>query len=35
LAALAPVYTIARMHMFDLFPQTSHLESVAVLVRRS
>jgi 23S rRNA (uracil1939-C5)-methyltransferase len=33
LAALAPVYTIARMHMFDLFPQTSHLESVAVLVR--
>jgi 23S rRNA (uracil1939-C5)-methyltransferase len=26
-------YTIAELHLFDLFPQTTHIETVAVLVR--
>jgi 23S rRNA (uracil1939-C5)-methyltransferase len=26
-------YTVAALHLLDLFPQTSHLETVAVLTR--
>jgi 23S rRNA (uracil1939-C5)-methyltransferase len=26
-------YTLAEMHLFDLFPQTTHIETVAVLTR--
>jgi len=31
LAALAPEYTITNLHLVDLFPQTFHLETVAIL----
>jgi 23S rRNA (uracil1939-C5)-methyltransferase len=34
LAALQPDYHIAALHLIDLFPQTAHLETVAVLQRR-
>ena len=33
LAALAAQYRVAKLHLFDLFPQTAHLETVAVLER--
>jgi len=33
-ARLAPDYTLTRMRAFDLFPQTHHLESVAVFQRQ-
>ncbi len=33
LAALQPTYEIAALHMVDLFPQTSHIESITVLSR--
>jgi len=33
LAALQPHYRVAALHLLDLFPQTSHLETVAVLER--
>jgi 23S rRNA (uracil1939-C5)-methyltransferase len=33
LAALQPAYAVAAMHLLDLFPQTSHLETVAILQR--
>jgi 23S rRNA (uracil1939-C5)-methyltransferase len=33
LAALQPHYRITALHLVDLFPQTSHLETVAVLER--
>jgi 23S rRNA (uracil1939-C5)-methyltransferase len=26
-------YTLAKLHLFDLFPQTTHIETVAVLTR--
>ena len=26
-------YTLAEMHLFDLFPQTTHIETVAILTR--
>ncbi len=31
---LAPAYTLAEVHSFDLFPQTSHVETVALFHRR-
>ena len=34
LQVLAPLYTIQALHLVDLFPQTSHLETVGVLQRR-
>jgi 23S rRNA (uracil1939-C5)-methyltransferase len=35
LAVLQSSYTIARIQMIDLFPQTSHIETVAVLSHKS
>jgi 23S rRNA (uracil1939-C5)-methyltransferase len=35
LAALQPVYRITALHLVDLFPQTSHQETIVVLDRRS
>ena len=35
LAALQPLYRITALHLVDLFPQTSHQETVVVLDRRS
>jgi 23S rRNA (uracil1939-C5)-methyltransferase len=34
LAALQPQYEITQLHLLDLFPQTSHLETIAILHRR-
>jgi 23S rRNA (uracil1939-C5)-methyltransferase len=34
LQVLAPLYTIHALHLVDLFPQTLHLETVAILQRR-
>jgi 23S rRNA (uracil1939-C5)-methyltransferase len=34
LQVLAPLYTIQALHLVDLFPQTSHLETVVILQRR-
>jgi 23S rRNA (uracil1939-C5)-methyltransferase len=34
LATLAPAYTLAALETFEMFPQTSHVETVAALVRR-
>jgi 23S rRNA (uracil1939-C5)-methyltransferase len=34
LAALQPHYEITHLHLLDLFPQTSHLETIAILRRR-
>jgi 23S rRNA (uracil1939-C5)-methyltransferase len=33
LAALQPHYRVAEIHLVDLFPQTSHIETIAVLDR--
>jgi 23S rRNA (uracil1939-C5)-methyltransferase len=33
LRTLVPSYTIERLHLVDLFPQTSHMETVVVLKR--
>jgi 23S rRNA (uracil1939-C5)-methyltransferase len=33
--ALQPLYRITALHLVDLFPQTSHLETIALLERRS
>ncbi len=33
LAVLQTSYTITALHLLDLFPQTSHIESVAILTR--
>jgi tRNA/tmRNA/rRNA uracil-C5-methylase (TrmA/RlmC/RlmD family) len=30
-----PSYRLAGLHAFDLFPQTAHVETVAVLERAS
>ena len=35
LAALQPFYSIRALHLVDLFPQTFHLETVAILDRRN
>jgi 23S rRNA (uracil1939-C5)-methyltransferase len=35
LHALQPLYRLTAMHLVDLFPQTSHLETVVVLERRA
>jgi 23S rRNA (uracil1939-C5)-methyltransferase len=35
LATLQSLYTISALHLVDLFPQTSHLETVVVLSRRA
>lgn len=35
LHVLQPQYRIAELHMIDLFPQTVHIETVAVLARNS
>ena len=35
LTALQPAYTIQSLHLVDLFPQTFHLETVAILQRRN
>jgi 23S rRNA (uracil1939-C5)-methyltransferase len=35
LAVLQPQYEITAMHLIDLFPQTSHIEAIAVLSRRA
>ncbi len=35
LAALQPLYRITALHLVDLFPQTLHIETVALLERRS
>jgi 23S rRNA (uracil1939-C5)-methyltransferase len=35
LAALGPEYNVTAMHMIDLFPQTSHIEAIAVLGRHA
>jgi 23S rRNA (uracil1939-C5)-methyltransferase len=34
LRALGEVYDLVGLHCFDLFPQTSHVETVALLSRR-
>ncbi|TFH65811.1 MAG: class I SAM-dependent RNA methyltransferase [Gemmatimonadales bacterium] len=34
LGRLAPAYRVETVRVFDLFPQTAHVESVALLVRR-
>ena len=34
LAILAPRYELARLELHEMFPQTSHVESVALLVRK-
>jgi len=35
LAILQSLYTITALHLVDLFPQTSHLETIVVLQRRA
>jgi 23S rRNA (uracil1939-C5)-methyltransferase len=35
LAVLKRLYTISALHLVDLFPQTSHLETIVVLSRRA
>ena len=35
LAILQSLYTITTLHLVDLFPQTSHLETIVVLQRRA
>ena len=35
LAVLQPLYRITALHLVDLFPQTTHLETIAILERRS
>jgi 23S rRNA (uracil1939-C5)-methyltransferase len=35
LATLRSFYTITALHLIDLFPQTSHLETIVVLQRRA
>ncbi len=35
LSALQPLYRIRALHLVDLFPQTFHLETVAILERRN
>lgn len=35
LAALQPHYRVAALHLIDLFPQTFHIETIAVLTRRN
>jgi 23S rRNA (uracil1939-C5)-methyltransferase len=35
LAALTPHYRLSALHLVDLFPQTSHLETVAILHRHA
>ena len=35
LRTLQPHYRIAELHLVDLFPQTSHVETVVVLQRNS
>lgn len=34
LAALQPAYRIEHLHLIDLFPQTFHMETIAILSRR-
>ena len=34
LAALRPQYALTELNLIDLFPQTSHLETIAILRRR-
>jgi 23S rRNA (uracil1939-C5)-methyltransferase len=34
LKALQPLYRIKQLHLIDLFPQTSHLETVTILERK-
>jgi len=34
LAVLMPHYSVAALHMVDLFPQTLHVESVVALQHR-
>jgi 23S rRNA (uracil1939-C5)-methyltransferase len=35
LALLAPAYAVESVHVFELFPQTSHVETVVAFTRRS